>query len=110
MDIDPKLVEKLNSISEKDFEEPGSAQYINANNTLSYLKDEVMFVANEHSDLVSSNEFNQAKKNVVEADALYRNNVTMYNADVLGYNYWITFLPCRFVFKTFRLKKKELIS
>ena len=102
VDIDPKLVEKLNSISEKDFEEPGSAQYINANNTLSYLKDEVMFVANEHSDLVSSNEFNQAKKNVVEADALYRNNVTMYNADVLGYNYWIRFLPCRFVFKIFR--------
>ena len=110
VDIDPKLVEKLNSISEKDFEEPGSAQYINANNTLSYLKDEVMFVANEHSDLVSGNEFNQAKKNVVEADALYRNNVTMYNADVLGYNYWIRFLPCRFVFKIFRVKKKELIS
>lgn len=110
VDIDLKLVEKLNSISEKDFEEPGSAQYINANNTLSYLKDEVMFVANEHSDLVSNYEFNQAKKNVVEADALYRNNVTMYNADVLGYNYWIRFLPCRFVFKIFRVKKKELIS
>ncbi len=110
IDIDKKLTEMLNAISEKDFMEPGSEQYMNANNTLSYLKDEIMFVANENPDLLNNPEFLQAKKNVQESDALYRSNVVVYNADVLGYNYWIRFLPCRFVFKIFRAKKKQIIS
>ena len=110
IDIDPKLTEMLNGISEKDFAEPGSKEYISANNTLSYLKDEVLFVANDKEDLNNSSEFALAKKNVLEADSLYRSNVIMYNADVLGYNYWIRFLPCRFIFKMFKAKKKEIIS
>lgn len=110
IDIDSKFIEMLNGISEKDFEEPGSKEYISANNTLSYLKDEVLFIANEKEDLNNSSEFALAKKNVLEADSLYRSNVIMYNADVLGYNYWIRFLPCRFIFKMFKAKKKEIIS
>ena len=107
IDIDSKLIEMLNGISEKDFEEPGSKEYVSANNTLSYLKDEVLFIASGDEDLNNSSEFAFAKKNVMEADVLYRSNVIMYNADVLGYNYWIRFLPCRFVFKMFKAKKKE---
>ena len=61
-------------------------------------------------ELINDPDFLQAKNNVLESDAIYRNNVTMYNADVLGYNYWIRFFPCAFVFKLFRVKKKEIIS
>ena len=110
IDIDPKLIDMLDNISEKDFAEPGSKQYVDANNTLSYLKDEVLFIANDNESLNNSSEFALAKKNVLESDAFYRSNVVMYNADVLGYNYWIRFLPCRFVFKMFKAKKKEIIS
>ena len=40
----------------------------------------------------------------------YRSNVIMYNADVLGYNYWIKFLPTRYIYLIFRKKEKGLIS
>ncbi len=40
----------------------------------------------------------------------YRSNVIMYNADVLGYNYWIKFLPTRYIYLIFRKEEKGLIS
>ena len=61
-----------------------------------------MFVVNQHPDLTNDPEFVQVKNNIIESDSIYRNNVTMYNADVLGYNYWIRFFPCKFIFKLFR--------
>lgn len=108
--IDNRLVALLNDIQESDFEDPASQACDKSKNTLSYLKDEIMFVANQNPELANDLEFIQAKNNVLDSDAIYRNNVTMYNADVLGYNYWIRFFPCRFVFKMFRVKKKEIIS
>lgn len=108
--VDNRLVALLNDIHETDFEDPASQACDKSKNTLSYLKDEIMFVANQNPELASDLEFIQAKNNVLDSDAIYRNNVTMYNADVLGYNYWIRFFPCRFVFKMFRVKKKEIIS
>ena len=69
-----------------------------------------MFISNDHPELNSDMEFVQNKNNVNELDVQYRNNVIMYNADVLGYNYWIRFLPCRFIFQMFKIKKKEIIS
>lgn len=100
----------LNGIKAQDFSEPSSENFDKSKNSLSYLKDEVMFIANQNPDLNSSLDFVQAKNNVLDSDAKYRSNVVMYNADVLGYNYWIRFLPCRFVFKMFKVKKKQIIS
>ena len=110
INIDARLTSLLNDIREEDFEEPASQACDKSKNVLSYLKDEVMFVANQHKELIDDADFIQAKNNVLESDAIYRSNVTMYNADVLGYNYWIRFFPCAFVFKMFRVKKKEIIS
>ena len=110
VDVDNKLIALANDIVENDFLEPGSQQYNKSRDVLSYLKDELMFQANKHPELNEHSEFLLAKNYVAESDVAYRNNVTMYNADVLGYNYWIRFLPCRFVFMMFRVKKKEIIS
>ena len=108
--IDARLTKLLSEINVEDFQEPNMDQFEKSKNTLSYLKDEIMFVANQNPELLNNQEFVQVKNNIVESDAIYRNNVTMYNADVLGYNYWINFLPCKFVFKIFKVKKKEIIS
>lgn len=110
IDIDNRLGALLADIHEEDFTEPGSPSYDRSKNSLSYLKDETMFIINQNPDLNTDPEFVLAKNNVIEADEIYRNNVTMYNADVLGYNYWIRFFPCAFVFKLFRVKKKQIIS
>ena len=108
--IDDRLVKILNEVNENDFADPSSAEFDKSKNALSYLKDEIMFLANQYPDLNYNIDFIQAKNNISESDLIYRNNVTMYNADVLGYNYWISFVPCGFVFKLFKLKKKQIIS
>lgn len=108
--IEDRLVKVLNEVNENDFADPSSAEFDKSKNALSYLKDEIMFLANQYPDLNSNIDFIQAKNNISESDLIYRNNVTMYNADVLGYNYWISFVPCGFVFKLFKLKKKQIIS
>ena len=110
VDVDNRINALLSDIGDKDFEKPGSETFEKSKNTLSYAKDELMFAINQNKELISNPELLQAKNNVNESDVIYRNNVTMYNADVLGYNYWIRFLPCRFVFLMFRVKKKQLLS
>ena len=50
------------------------------------------------------------KGDLDQLNTAYRSNVIMYNADVLGYNYWIKFLPTRYIYLIFRKKEKGLIS
>ncbi len=107
---DAKISNILYNIDSNDFNEPGSEQFDKSKNALSYVKDEIMFITNENEELSLNPEFVTYKNNINDADTQYRNNVIMYNADVLGYNYWIRFLPCRFVFKMFKVKRKEIIS
>ena len=107
---DNRLNALLSDIDTKTFDDPATPQFEKSKNSLAYLKDEIMFVANQNEELKENIEYQQVKKNIEESDLMYRNNVTMYNADVLGYNYWINFLPCRFVFKMFKVKRKEIIS
>ena len=107
---DAKISNTLYNINATDFNEPGNEQFDTSKKSLSYVKDEIMFIVNEHPELNSDAEFVTYKNNVNDADTQYRNNVIMYNADVLGYNYWIRFLPCRFIFKMFKVKRKEIIS
>lgn len=110
VEVDNRLVVLLNDIREVDFDNPESQACEKSRNTLSYLKDEVLFLVNRNNDLQNDVDFIQVKNNINESDMQYRNNVTMYNADVLGYNYWIRFAPCRFIFKMFKVKKKDIIS
>ena len=110
IDVDNRYVALINDISFEDFVEPGSQQFEKSKNTLTYLKDELAYIASTHPELEGDEEYMQAKRNIVDCDTQYRNTVMMYNADVLGYNYWIRFLPCRFVFKMFKVKKKTPIS
>ena len=110
LDIDNRLVVILNDIGAHDFDNPGTPQFEKSVNTLSYLKDELFFLASQHPELGDDPDFMLVKQNLIDSDNHYRNTITMYNADVLGYNYWIRFLPCRFIFQIFRVKKKEIIS
>lgn len=110
IDVDNRYIALINDISFEDFVEPGSEQFEKSKNTLSYLREELFSIASAHPDLEADEEFAQLKRSVIDSDTLYRTTVMMYNADVLGYNYWIRFLPCRFVFMMFKVKKKTTIS
>ena len=108
--VEAKLLETLNSINPADFNRQDTKEGTEARTMLSYLRDEANFISNKNKILLEKADFVIAKNNVLELDTQYRSNIAMYNADVLGYNYWITFLPCRFVFKIFKVKKKDIIA
>ena len=48
-------------------------------------------------------------ENIYELEKVYRQHLMMYNADVLGYNFWIAFFPTRFIYLILRFKYKENI-
>ena len=109
VEVDKKLIDTLNSINIMDFKIPDSEACKIARDKLTFLREEAMNIARKQIKLEKNNEFVTAKNNVLEMDSVYRNIVACYNADVLGYNYWIKFLPNRWIFKLIKLKTKNLI-
>ena len=82
----------------------------NIKKNLSYINNELTSKCEENESVINSDEYILIKENIKQLDSVYRSNVIMYNADVLGYNYWIRFLPFRYLWLLFRLKIKDLIS
>ena len=77
---------------------------------LSYINNELTASCEENEEVKNNDEYILIKENIKQLDSVYRSNVIMYNADVLGYNYWIRFLPFRYLWLLFRLKLKDFIS
>lgn len=107
--IDQKYIETLESIDINDFRDQSTPECKKAREKLTYLREEAIFLARNQIKLEKNNEFITAKNNVLEMDTVYRNIVACYNADVLGYNYWIRFLPFRWFWKLIKVKTKDLI-
>lgn len=108
--LEQNVIDILNKINPDDFNRQDTKEGTEARTMLSYLRDEATFISNKHKELLEKPDFAIAKSNVLELDVQYRSNIAMYNADVLGYNYWIRFLPCRFIFLMFKVKKKDIIA
>lgn len=108
--VDEKVIQALNSIDTQTFKNHEDEKADETRAVLAYLKDEANFLSNKNKDLSEKADFQLAKANVIELDTQYRNNVVMHNADVLGYNYWISFLPCRFIYKIFKVQKRKIIG
>lgn len=108
--IEEKVLTALKEVNPQLFKVHDTEEAEKERNLLSYLRDEASFIANKNKEVLDKPDFQLAKSNILELDAQYRSNIAMYNADVLGYNYWISFLPCRFVFKIFKVKKKKIIG
>ena len=110
VEVDQKLKDALNNIDTSALSKHDTKEGEDVRNILSYLKDEANFAANRNKEILEKQDFQSTKTYINELDVQYRSNIAMYNADVLGYNYWISFLPCRFVLKIFRVKKKNIIA
>ena len=108
--FDKQILDDLYSIELSDFENQASEKCFIARKKLSNLKEHAMFISSTHPTINKHNEFILAKQNVLENEDVYRIKLAMYNADVLGYNYWIRFLPTRFIFLLFKVKQKDLIQ
>ncbi len=107
--ISDEILEKYRGFDLKDFKQIGGPSYTETKNNLSYLRDSLITQCSSNDELKDNEDFLEIKGSLDELSLNYRSCVIMYNADVLGYNYWIRFLPCRFIFLMFEVKKKDLI-
>ena len=102
-----KLTEEIDKVLLEDLK---VNVYEDIKKKLSYLKSLIYSVIEENEQIKQTDEFELIDDNISQLDNVYRTNVIMYNADVLGYNYWVRFLPCRYIWLIFRFKLKDLIS
>ncbi len=70
----------------------------------------VLFYGEQSKKLSVDPEFIGLKKPLVEVDDDYRKAVANYNADVLGYNYWIHVFLWRWVARIARFRPKDVIA
>ena len=109
ININPLIIEKLKEIDIAKFMTPDDPETKEVKELLSSVRDQAFLIHAQHDVLNENKDYLTAKSNILEIDKVYRTKVAMYNADVLGYNYWIKFLPTRFIFTIFKCKEKALI-
>lgn len=108
--LDPRYLETLNGIDIKHLAKPHTKEGGEARRQLSFLRDELIYEAARNESLKKHEEFLRAKQHIDDLDQIYYVQISTYNADVIGYNYWIRFVPTRYIYKLLRIKKKEIIS
>ena len=107
--LDKKNLDALNNFDLKRIENQDGEDAKAAREELTSLSEYFLMMASTNESVLNQEEYQQTLENINELEKVYRHHLMMYNADVLGYNFWINFFPTRFIFKMFRLKRKDNI-
>ncbi len=76
---------------------------------MAFLKQQLIFTVRNNSKLLKNDEINFFIKILNEIDDQFRIISASYNADVIGYNYWIRFAPYVYIFVFNEVDKKDII-
>ena len=107
--LDKKKVENLQNFDTKRLEIKDNDDSKAAREELTSLNDYLLSVYEQNDIKDEQGECRKIIDNIYELEKVYRQHLMMYNADVLGYNFWIEFFPTRFIYIILRFKKKENI-
>ena len=107
--LDKKKVEALQNFDVKRIEKQDGEEAKDGRNELTSISDYLLAICSQSEIKQSFDEYQQVLAYISELENVYRHHLMMYNADVLGYNFWISFFPTRFIYKILRLKPKENI-
>ena len=109
-----KLTEKcshsLRYLDTEDFFEVQKDEFFAASEELAEVEKEVSGILFSSRKLAKNDEVELLKSLLKDVNESLKTSVMAYNADVLGYNYWISFGPCRYIFKLFKRKAKKTIQ
>ena len=108
--LDPRFFALLQDIDENYFSKIYSNETKKARETLSYVRQELAGISNKSNDLQKNEEFKLSIASINSLDEQFRVLLASYNADIIGYNYWIAFKPYRYLFLLNKTEKKDLIS
>ena len=70
---------------------------------------QLKLIADNTDILVKSNKYQELSDSLDQINEIYRLNIAIYNSDVTGYNYWVSFKGYRYLLKLFKLTKKEIL-
>ena len=108
-----KMTERCNHslryLDSEDFLEAQKDEFIESTNELNFVEKEVSGILFSSRKLGKNDEVELIKSLLKDVNESLKTSVMAYNADVLGYNYWVRFTPCRFIFLMFKVKLKRTI-
>lgn len=107
--VDNKFILLISDIHREDFDHVEGNGCKTVLDNLTYIKDEILYISRGSAKLQNDEEFKLARQNIATLENQYRASIATYNADVLGYNYWISFFPTRFIWKLMKFKPKAIL-
>ena len=107
--LDKAKVESLNKFDLKRIENHDGEDARLAREELTSLNEYFLSLCGAITFKEDDEEIQRVLANINELEKVYRHHLMMYNADVLGYNFWISFFPTRFIYLILKFKPKENI-
>ena len=108
-----KLTEETNHsiryLDSEDFLEAQKEEFEIARKELNAVESEIREVLKSEKKLSKMDEIQVLLTLLNDVNESLRNSTIAYNADILGYNYWVRFGPWRYIFLLFRIKLKKTI-
>lgn len=108
--LDKKTIEPLEKFDLKTIEHQDGEEAKNVREQLTLISEYLLLTSRSNKVVADSDEFIELNASIDEIEKVYRQHVLLYNADVLGYNFWISFVPTAYIYKILRKKKKDIIS
>ena len=108
--LEKKKVEDLANFDLKAIEHQDGEEAKSARDLLTSLSEYFLYAARENEKVTNDPEFEEIANNIDEQEKIYRQHLVLYNADVLGYNFWISFFLTRYIYKILKRKTKDIIS
>ena len=107
--ITEKCAHSLRYLDSEDFFEAQLEEFIVATEELSMVEKEISGILFSSRKLANNDEVELIRSLLKDVNESLKTSVMAYNADVLGYNYWIRFTPCKYIFIIFKTKLKKTI-
>ena len=107
--ITEKCAHSLRYLDSEDFFEAQTDDFVTATQELAEVEKEISGILFSSRKLAKNDEVELIKSLLKDVNESLKTSVMAYNADVLGYNYWIRFTPCKFFFILLKTKIKKTI-
>ena len=108
--LDKKAIEPLEKFDLKVIEHQDGEEARNAREQLTLISEYLLLTSRSNKKIADSDEFLEINASIDEIEKVYRQHVLLYNADVLGYNFWISFFLTAYIYKILKKKKKDIIQ
>ena len=105
-----KCMHSLRYLDSEDFLEVQKDEFIESTSELSMVEKEISGIIFTSRKLSKDDEVELLRSLLKDVNNSLKALILAYNYDVLGYNFWISFTPCKFIFFTFNVKKKRTIQ